>query len=63
MTELKQRAKDLQLEFQQKLIKLGAEADAQEKIIFVNIKGDYMCPTGSVGANVVTECEITVEDI
>lgn len=63
MTDLKQRAQELQLEFQRKLIELGADADAQEKIIFVNIKGDYMCPTGSVGANVVTECEITVEDI
>lgn len=63
MTDLKQRAQELQLEFQQRLIELGAEADEQEKIIFVNIKGDYMCPAGNVGANVVTECEITVEDI
>lgn len=63
MHDLESMAQKLAGDIHLKLIELASLADENEKVLFVNIQGDYMCPTGNVGSNIITECEITVEDI
>lgn len=63
MTPLEQKAQELAQKIHLDLIELASMADEEEKILFINIKGDRMCPTGNVGANVIAEFEIIIEDI
>ncbi|QYW02817.1 hypothetical protein [Vibrio phage BUCT006] len=63
MTPLEQKAQELAQKIHLDLIELASMADEEDKILFINIQGDRMCPTGNVGANVVTEFEISIEEV
>lgn len=63
MTELERKAQQLAQKIHLDLIELASMADEEEKILYVNIQCDRMCPTGNVGANVVTEFEVKIEEI
>ena len=63
MTELERKAQELAKKIHLDLIELASMADEEEKILYVNIKCDRMCPTGNVGANVVSEFEVKIEEI
>lgn len=63
MTPLEQKAQELAQKIHLDLIELASIADEEDKILFINIQGDRMCKTGNVGANAVTEFEISIEEI
>lgn len=63
MTPLEQKVQELKRKIHLDLIELASMTDEEDKILFINIQGDRMCPTGNIGANVITEFEISIEEI
>lgn len=63
MTELERKAQQLAQKIHLDLIELASMADEEEKILYVNIQCDYLSPTGNVGANLITEMEVKIEEI
>lgn len=57
-----ERVSKIKMEIHRQLIELAGIADAEDKVLFVDIQCDYMCPTGNVGMNVILDCEIKIED-
>ncbi|AUS01763.1 coil containing protein [Vibrio phage 1.291.O._10N.286.55.F6] len=57
-----ERVSELKMEIHRQLIELAGIADADDKVLFVDIQCDYMVATGNVGANMILECEIKIED-
>lgn len=57
-----ERVSELKVEIHRQLIELAGIADADDKVLFVDIQCDYMCPTGNIGSNMILECEIKIED-
>jgi hypothetical protein len=59
---LEEKASQLKKYIHEALLELSFEADEAEKVLYVNIQVDYLCPVGNVGANLIRDCEIEVEE-
>ncbi|WAP91198.1 hypothetical protein [Vibrio phage vB_VviC_ZQ26] len=57
-----ERVSKLKMDIHRQLIELASIADEDDKVLFVDIQCDYMCPTGNIGSNMILECEIKIED-